>query len=126
MPRRPRSARRASRTSYIRVELVQHRRCRLALLARSTALEDRERVLHVLDPLLELVPSLHRGRHGDRAPSIGDHQRVLPEVRELLTNPLAQFGLGDDPGGHVRTGYCTEKRTSWPPVATSAQTPPTA
>lgn len=62
--------------------------------------EDGNRILEFLEGLLQLVPTVDRDDNGYGPSSLGDHQRVVAEIGELISYLISQAGFGDDPSRH--------------------------
>jgi len=85
-------------------------------------LQDSHCVREILELLLELIPALHGNHHGEGAPAFCDHEGIIAELRQLLPDAVADFGLGEDPSNHaisvranVRVG-CVRRRSRGRPT----------
>gem|GEM_PF-4148153 len=90
-----RSARRASRTSYIVIDRFEDVLCWTATVPGEPCLGHGERVLEVLHRLLKRVPAFDGDRYGQRTTALGDDDRVLAQLGKLVTDPVSKFGLGN-------------------------------
>ena len=81
-------------------------------------LENGHGVLEVLQRFLQGVPPAHRDDHGHRPSALGDHQSVLAQAGQLLSDPVPKLGLGHDAARHAlkRTSKRTlrqQRRPGW-------------
>lgn len=106
MARSPRSARLASRTSYIGLlgfDRGEHVLGRSHCIWVSPMIDDGDGVVQVLERLLQRIPPVDRHQHSRGSAAVGDDERVVTEVGELVTDAIAKVGLGDDACCHPTT-----------------------